>query len=205
VLLQENSPVHANEVGSLDDNLVGSINPRSPGINVTDLGLHTDRADHASHVVNAVGKSVGVAVLPVQVLAADRDGNDPVLAVGRDSVEQSLLLGFKVVDIFSPDTDEDLCARVEGGRHGVGEGVAIRTGVEAYGCDVLRETLQFVECSSPLGSGLAGTISIVGTDIEASPISCCEREGCRESGDCCGETHCRRGVSGGSKNVVMQN
>jgi hypothetical protein len=155
ILVQENSPVHANEVRSLDDNLVGTIDPSSPGINVSDLSLHTDRADHASHVVDAVGKRLGVAVLPVQVLTANRDGKNPIFAMSGDGVEQSLLLSFEVVDVFGPDTDEDLGAGVEGGGDGVGEGVAIGAGVEAYGCDVLGETLQLVECGGPLGGSLA--------------------------------------------------
>lgn len=170
VLFQDNSPVHADEVTSLDDDVVRAINPRSPGVDVTDLGLHTDRAHHTSHIVDAVGKGVGVAVLPVQVLAADGDGNDPVLAVSRDGIEQGLLLGVEVVGIFSPDTDEDLGAGVEGGGDGIGEGVAIRSRVEANGCHVLGESLQFVECGGPLGGGLAGAISIVGTDVDTLPV-----------------------------------
>jgi len=204
VLLQENSPIHANEVRSLDDNIVRTINPCSPGVDVSDLGLHTNRADHASHIVDAAGKSAGVAVLPVQVLTADRDGNDPVLAMSGDGVEQGLLLGFEVVHVFGPYADEDLCAGVEGGGHGIGEGVAVRTGVEAYGCDMLGETLQFVECGGPLGGGLAGAISVVGTDVDALPVGLCQRKRCRKGGDCGGETHYSRCVLGGSRNGLIR-
>jgi hypothetical protein len=165
ILFQYNLPVHADEVRSLDDNLVGAINPSSPGVNVSNLSLHANRADHAPHIVDAVGKSVGVAVLPVQILAADRDGNDPILSVSGDGIEQSLLLSLEVVDVFGPDADQDLGAGAEGGGHGVGEGVAIRAGVEADGCDVLGETLQLVESGGPLGGGLAGSIGVVCTVV----------------------------------------
>jgi hypothetical protein len=165
ILVKENSPIHANEVRSLDNNLVGAINPSSPSVNVSDLSLHTNRANHTPHIVNAVGESVGVAVLPVQVLAADGNGNDPILAMGGDGIKQSLLLGLEVVDVFGPDADEDLGAGVEGGGHGVGESVAVRAGVEADGCDVLGETLQFVEGGGPLGGGLAGSIGVVCTVV----------------------------------------
>jgi hypothetical protein len=165
ILFQQNSPIHANEVGSLDDNLVGAINPSSPGINVSNLSLNTNRANHTPHIVNAVGKSVGVAVLPVQVLAANSDGNDPILTVGGDGIQQSLLLSLKVVDVFGPDTDQDLGAGVEGGGNGVGESVAVRASVEADGCDVLGETLQLVEGGGPLGGSLAGSIGVVCTIV----------------------------------------
>lgn len=148
-------PVHADEVRSLDNNLVGAINPSVPGVNVTDLGLHANGADHASHIVNAVGESVRVAVLPVEILAADRDGKNPVLAVSRDGVEQSLLLSLEVVGVLGPDTDENLDAGVLGSRNGVGEGVAVGAGVEAHRGHVLREALKLVEGGGPLGSGLA--------------------------------------------------
>jgi hypothetical protein len=206
VLFQENSPIHANEIRSLDDNVVRAINPRSPGVNVSNLSLYANRANHSPHIVDAGGKSVGVAVLPVQVLAADGDGNDPIFAVGGDGVEQGLLLGFEVVDIFGPDTDEDLGAGVEGGGHGVGESVAIRARIEADGCNVLGKALQLVECRGPLGGGLAGSIRVVGGDVETLPVSLSERQRCRKGGDCGGETHRQRCVlKEGSENELIRN
>ena len=202
ILFQENSPIHADEVRSLDNDLVGTINPRSPSVNVSDFSLHTDRTNHASHIIDAGGESVGVAVLPVQIFTADRNGKNPILAMGRDGVEQSLLLSLEVVDIFGPDTDEDLGAGVEGGGNGIGEGVAVRTGVEADGCDVLRETLQLVECCGPLGGGLAGSIGVVGSNIESLPVSRGQRQRCRQSSDRSRETHLQRCVLKRSKDNV---
>ena len=169
-LCSKSLPVHADEVRSLDDNLVGAIDPTSPGVDVSDLSCHANGADHAPHVVNTVGKNIGVDILPVKILASDRNRNDPVLAVGRNGVEQRLLLGIEVGGVLGPYTDEDLNACVLSGRDGVGKSVAVGTGVEADGRDVLREALQFVEGGGPLSSRLAGAIRVVGTDVEALPV-----------------------------------
>jgi hypothetical protein len=48
--------------------------------------------------------------------------------------------------------------------------------------------LQLVEGGGPLGSGLAGAISIVGTDVNTLPVSSGERQSCRE-GSKYSETH----------------
>jgi hypothetical protein len=102
---------------------------------VSDLSINTDRADHAPHIVDAVGKSVRVAVLPVKILTANGDSQDPVFAVSRDCIKQSLLFRFEVVGVFSPNSDEDLDASVLGSRDSVCESVAVGAGVEANGGD----------------------------------------------------------------------
>lgn len=103
-------PVKTDEIRRGDDLAVGAVDPRSPGIHVSDLCLHALGADHASHVVNLLGQGAGAGVAAVEVLRANGDGDDPVAAVGGDGVEQSLLLGVVVVGVFGPDTDEDLGA-----------------------------------------------------------------------------------------------
>lgn len=128
--LIRHSPIHANKVRSSNNNIVRTINPRIPGVDVANLSLNTNRAYHAPHIVDAVSKSVRVAVLPVEIFAADGDGENPIFAMSRDGIEQSLLLGFEVVDVFGPDTYEDLHTGVLGRRNGVGESVAVGAGVE---------------------------------------------------------------------------
>lgn len=192
--LRRNSPIHANEVRGLDHSSVGTVNPSIPGIHVADLSLHADGANHAPNIVDLVREGVGVSVLPVEVFAADGDREDPVLAVGGDGVEQGLLLRVEVVVVLGPDADEDLHAGVLRGGHGVGESVAVRAGVQANGSDVLGEALQLVEGLGPLGGGLAGSVGVVGADVEALPV--CRGEGKRscEGSDCGCETHCEGDV-----------
>jgi len=137
---------------------------------MSDLSLHANGADHTPYIIDAGGESVRVAILPVQILAANRNGKNPILAMSRDGIQQSLLLSLEVVHILGPDTHEDLGAGVESGGHGIGESVAIGAGVEADRCDVLGEALQLVECRGPLGGGLAGSIGVVGSNIESLPV-----------------------------------
>jgi len=103
-------PVKTNKVRRPDDIGVGTVDPRGPGIHVSDLCLHALCANHASHIVNLLGQSAGAGVATVQILGANGDGDDPVAAVGGDGVEQGLLLGVVVVGVFGPDADEDLGA-----------------------------------------------------------------------------------------------
>lgn len=148
-------PVHSDKVRSLYDNLVRAVNPRSPSIDMPNFCIHADRADHAANIVDAVGKGVRIAVLPVKILASNCDSDDPILSVCGDGIEQRLLLSLEVVGILSPHANEDSSASVDRGRNSVGEGVTVGGGVKADGGDVLREALQFVEGFGPLSSGLA--------------------------------------------------
>ena len=141
---------------------------------MSNLSLHANGADHAPHIINAVGKSVGVAVLPVKVLASDRNRKNPIFAMSGDGVEQCLLLSLEVGRVLGPDTNEDLDAGVLGGGNSVGKGVAVGAGVKTDRGDVLWEALQLVEGGGPLSSSLAGAISVVGTDVEALPVCSCE-------------------------------
>lgn len=64
--------------------------------------------------------------MTVQILAADRDADDPAGAVLVHSRLQRRLLRIVVVRVLRPDADEQLRACVQSGRHGIGERVAVR-------------------------------------------------------------------------------
>lgn len=75
------SPIHANEIRSLDHSSICAINPRIPSIHMADLSLHANGSDHASNIVDLVRKRVRIGVLAVKVLAAYGNSEDPIFAM----------------------------------------------------------------------------------------------------------------------------
>ena len=156
---------------------------------MADLGLHAHGADHAPHVVDLLGQRARGRVAAVQVLGADGDGDDPVVAVGVDGRLQRVLLRRVVRGVLGPHADEDLGARRERGGHGVLQRVAVRGGVQADGSDVLGQAFELVEGGLPIGLRFARAVLVVGSDVEAGPVGARGGQGGREGGEGGGKAH----------------
>lgn len=196
--------VGADEVGGLDNSSVGAVHPRGPGVNMSDLLGNTHCAHHTPDVVDLLCKRRGVGVATVQVLAADGNGNHPVRAVCVDGGLEGLLLGIVVGGVLGPDADEELSAGGDGGWDGIGEGVAVRGGVDTDGGEVAGKILEELEGTLPLSLGgqldtemvwkreksthlgLARSVWVLGRDVETLPVGSGVWESCYES-SCDGE------------------
>ena len=153
------------------------------------LSLYTHGADHASYIVDLSGKSVGICIAAVEVFAADSDGNDPVTTVGIDGVDQGLLLCVVVVRVFGPESDEDSNTRCKGCWDGVGESVAVTSCIETDGSEVARKSGELLKLTLPLCLSLAGTVRILGGEVETFPVGGCEWKESRYGGNCAEEFH----------------
>ena len=78
-------PVRADEVARLDDGRVGAVDPCGPGVYVAHLHAPgAQRPEHTTHVVDLAREGTSARVAAVEVLAADADSDDPIMAVGLD-------------------------------------------------------------------------------------------------------------------------
>jgi hypothetical protein len=153
-------------IGGLGDNVVSAVDPGGPGIGVADLDVLVVLVDHASDVVDLLGKLLGGDVLAVEIFGTDADGGDPAGAVLLDGVEESLLVATEVGIVGGPNTNKDLHAGGLGGGDSLDEGVAVIGRVKTNSVETLVPALDGLEILLPVGLPLAGTISPVGANAE---------------------------------------
>ena len=72
-------------------------------------------AEHAAHVVDLLGQGGGVRVFAVEVLAADADADDPVVAILGEGGLEGGFFGVVVVSVRGPDADEKFGVCGDGG------------------------------------------------------------------------------------------
>ena len=164
-------PIRADKVTGANDRLVGRIHPRRPRIHMPNLqSRRADRCKLAADIVDLAGKGSGTGFLAVQVLAADRHRDDPVVAVLPDGSQQGLLLGLVVSPVLGPYTDEELGAGRQGSGDGGAERVAVGAGVEPGGGEVPGQRGHDLEVFGVVGGGFAGARREVGGDVDAFPV-----------------------------------
>ena len=90
-------PVCPHKVASLDDGLVRGVDPCCPGVDVANLDLaRPNRPQHSADVVDLVCQNVGARVFTVEILAANRNADNPIMSIFLHSSQQGLLLGIEV-------------------------------------------------------------------------------------------------------------
>ena len=168
--------IHADKVTRLDHGRVRRVHPRRPRIHMADLDASgTHARQHVPHLINLSSQRTGAGIVTVQILATDGDADDPPGAVCLYGGLQRGLLGIIVVCILRPDADEQLGARIQSGRDGIGERAAVRRREEAGAGEVTRQRLHGAEGVFPVLLGFAGAVGVVGADVEALPVGGCRR------------------------------
>lgn len=85
------------EVAGFDGGLVLGVDPCRPGVHVANLDLASPhRPQHSTDVVDLVCQNLGAGIFTVEILAANRNADDPVVSIFFHSSQQSLFLGIKV-------------------------------------------------------------------------------------------------------------
>lgn len=196
--------VNTDEVDSIDDRLVGSVDPCVPRVDMADgdvgegcvgepllevvdeaheqLGTRAD----ASLVLDAGGR------VAVQVLGADRDANDEVRelrAVLLDAVLEGEELGVDVLHARGPDAEKDRGVGLDGGVEGLdglrGLGVGLDVGIETDGVELAGGVLEVLgrgELLHPVLLELGGAVGKRGSRVEAEVIGRGGRHACCEDG-----------------------
>lgn len=151
------------ERGKLSEKGNAGRSPRRPSVHMAHGLPHAHRPHHPPDIVNLLRQPIGVGLLAVQVLAADRDGRDPASAVPLDGVQQCRLLGVEVGFVFGPHADEETRVGGERGGHGARQRAAVVRGEDA---DVVEgpagEGLDAAEGVLPVGLGFAGAVGVFG-------------------------------------------
>jgi hypothetical protein len=70
--------VHSNEIGRIDDSLVGTVDPSSPGVNMTDLNIPTWRSGRDCSLYLANVRSQGGWVSAISRVGSDTCWRDTV-------------------------------------------------------------------------------------------------------------------------------
>lgn len=73
--------IHANEITSLDDLVIGRVGPRIIRVYMTDFGLDSQRSHHTSHIINLLSKCTRYSISAIEILAADGNGQNPISAM----------------------------------------------------------------------------------------------------------------------------
>ena len=126
------------KIGCLDDLSVCTIYPCRPGIDVSNVFLHTHSTNHATDIINLLGECSRVGVFAVQIFTTNTNGNDPILTISLDGTLECVFLCLEVGSILGPDTNEQLGTCREGGRDSKSQCVAITRCVQADRCEVAR-------------------------------------------------------------------
>lgn len=73
--------VHADEITSLDDLVIGRVGPRIIRVYMTDFSLDSQRSHHTSHIINLLRKCTRSGIASIEILAADGNGQNPISAM----------------------------------------------------------------------------------------------------------------------------
>jgi hypothetical protein len=141
-------------LNSLNDRVVGSIDPSSPGINVSDLSRHLGVGEQSPDLTNIVDQSSRIRTRTrkvrdtsrrdtVKILRSHRDTRNQVgerRPVLRDRSTESSKLVVKVsLTSRRPQSEEEVCVCVDGswdGRYDAVGGAGLDHGVETSGAEL---------------------------------------------------------------------
>lgn len=76
--------VHADEITSLDDLVIGRIGPRIVSVYMPDFSLNSQRSHHTSHIINLLSKCACSSISAIEILAANGNGQNPIYAISVD-------------------------------------------------------------------------------------------------------------------------
>ena len=90
-------PICSHEIAGFDDDLILGVNPCCPGIDVANLDFASSyRPQHSTDIIDLVCQNLSAGVFTIQILAANRNADYPVMSILFHCSQQSLLLGIEV-------------------------------------------------------------------------------------------------------------
>lgn len=73
--------IHANEITSLDNIVIGRVGPRIVRVYMTNFSLNSQRSHHTSHIINLLGECACCSISAIEILAANGNGQNPISAM----------------------------------------------------------------------------------------------------------------------------
>lgn len=164
------------------------LHPHGPCIDVPNPYLSgPERPQHAANIVDLRGESVRIGVPSIQIFAAYRDCDDPIMSIFLHGLEQSLFLRVEVIIVLRPHANHEFGVGGQGCRHSIREGAAVRSGIDTCGGESPWERLEDAEVLFPVCLRFACAAWDVARKVEAFPGTDGIREQQKRCQQCGGE------------------